>query len=118
MKLDSLLTDDAILTEIGSRVARARLDQNSTQVELANEAGIARETLQRLENGESTKLVALIRALRALGLVEQLDGLLPLSDLSPLQLAAQRQVHRRQRASSARSAATDAPAAWTWNVEP
>ena len=41
MRIDSQLTDSAILNELGTRLSRRRLDRNLSQVQLANEAGVA-----------------------------------------------------------------------------
>ena len=67
------LTDEAALAELGHRLARYRLDRNLTQQALAKEAGIHKNTLVRLEGGGSTQSKSLIRVLRALGLLENLD---------------------------------------------
>jgi transcriptional regulator with XRE-family HTH domain len=46
-------TNEAILRELGSRLRRTRLDRNLNQAKLADEAGIGRATLQRIEEGRS-----------------------------------------------------------------
>ena len=51
MKITPLLTDAAVLAEIGSRVERVRLERNVAQAELAREAGISRRTLVRARAG-------------------------------------------------------------------
>ena len=63
MKIDAYLTDEAVLSELGSRLGRARLERNLTQRELAEEAGVERKAVQRLEAGESVKLSTFIRVL-------------------------------------------------------
>jgi len=112
--------DSALLARLGQRLARERVRQNLTQATLASEAGVSRATLQRLESGDSTQLVNLIRILRALGLLENLDALVPAPATSPLENAA-REGRRRQRASPAPSdAAADATAGgkpWTWGED-
>ena len=40
MKITEFLTDEAILAEIGPRIARRRLDLSLTQAALAREAGV------------------------------------------------------------------------------
>jgi putative transcriptional regulator len=95
------MSDKAILAELGQRVHRERLNRNTTQVELSRRAGVARAVVQHLENGHGCSLEGLIRILRALGLLDQLDAFLPDPGLSPVQLA---KFHskRRQRASGRR----------------
>ena len=95
------MTDQAILTDLGARVQRERLNRNTTQAELADRAGISRTVIQNLEQGRGCTLAGLIRILRALDLLAQFDAFLPDPGPSPLQLA--RLAGRtRQRASRAR----------------
>ena len=89
-------SDDLIITELGARVQRQRLNQDITQAELAKRAGISRTAIQRIEQGEEGTLKVLLRALRALGLLEQLDGFIPDPGYSPIQIARlQGRVRRR-----------------------
>lgn len=92
------MSDKAILILLGERVSRQRLNQDITQGELALRAGIARIVVGRLENGLGCKLENLIRILRALGMVDQLENFLPEPGLSPIQLA-KLKGNERQRAS-------------------
>lgn len=84
MHLNDLLTDDAVLAELGERLARQRLARNLTQPQLAETAGIGRATLQRLERGESVQMISVIRVLRALDLLPALDAAIPETVVSPL----------------------------------
>ena len=77
MQLSDLLTDEAVLAELGERIARHRLDRQLTQTALAKEAGISKRTLERMEAGASVQLVNLIRVCRALGLLARLAQALP-----------------------------------------
>jgi len=115
MDITNLLSDEAILTEIGQRVARRRLDMQLTQAEVAEQAGVAKRTLERLEAGQSAQMSSLIRILRVLAALEELDRLLPESGPRPMDLL-QRQGKVRQRASKRRPAA-DVDEPWTWDDE-
>ena len=95
------MNDRSVLALLGARVNRQRLNQNVTQTELAKRAGLARIVIQRLENGLGCKLENLIRILRALGLLEQLETFLPEPGLSPIQLV-KLKGRERQRASGMR----------------
>ena len=114
MRLTKQLTDEAILRELGSRLAAARLARNLTQAALAEEAGVSKRTVERLESGEvAARLSGLVRVCRALGLVDGLDALVPLAAASPveqLKLAGR----QRKRASGHRQPAARAPRKWTW----
>lgn len=71
--IESLLSDEAILQEVGCRLLRRRLDLEQTQEELAKEAGVSKRTVERLEAGESTQMTSFLRILRALDLLTGLD---------------------------------------------
>jgi transcriptional regulator with XRE-family HTH domain len=118
MKVTAELTDTAILQEIGARLARRRIDAGSTQAQLAEEAGVSKRTVERLEAGHGTDSVMLLRVLRSLKLLEGLDQLLPDRPQSPLALLGRRGRARKRVGRSRRQsadAATSAPAApWKW----
>jgi transcriptional regulator with XRE-family HTH domain len=97
------MSDQAILEDIGRRLKRRRLDRNLTQQEVADRAGLTRTTIGEFERGASSSMLTLIRILRVLGALEELDNFLPESGPSPLQLA-KRQGRQRQRASRRKSA--------------
>mgnify|MGYP001551954157 FL=1 len=113
MSIETDMSDTAALEALGQRIARYRLNRNMTQAVLAHEAGISLPTVQRLEGGHSTQATNLIRVLRALQLLDNLDGLVPEPAISPLQQA-RMQGKTRQRASSPRSRKPATP--WTWDT--
>ena len=113
MNIENGISDTAALEVLGQRIARYRLNRNMTQAALAREAGISLPTVQRLEGGHSTQATNLIRVLRALHLLDNLDSLVPEPAISPLQQA-KMQGKTRQRASSPRSRQPAAP--WTWDT--
>ena len=114
MKIKNSLSDAAVLEELGLRIARYRLNRNMTQGALATESGVSTPTVQRLENGQSTQASNLVRILRTLHLLENLDAMVPEPAISPLQQA-RMQGKTRQRASSPRKQqpGTD----WTWETD-
>ncbi len=81
------MSDAAVLREIGGRIKQERLNQNRTQTEIASTARIGLNVVKRLENGAGCTLGSLIRVLRALSKIEQLDNFLPEPGVSPLELA-------------------------------
>jgi transcriptional regulator with XRE-family HTH domain len=110
------LTDEAFLKSFGERLAIARLDHEWSQEKLARQAGVTKRRVERLEAGEVTaNLAGFVRILRALGLLERLDLLLPDATPGPMeQLRAQGK--RRRRASAKKN--TDAkPSDWKWGDE-
>jgi transcriptional regulator with XRE-family HTH domain len=111
------LSDDAILRELGHRLARHRIAHELTQAALASQAGIAKRTVERIEAGESSQVVSLIRVLRVLGLLEGLGQLVPDQDQRPMALLKARGKERR-RASPRPRGATPTARPWTWGDEP
>ncbi|MDR1076270.1 MAG: helix-turn-helix domain-containing protein [Xanthomonadaceae bacterium] len=112
MKIMNAHSDEAILRELGTRLAATRLAQNLTQAQLAEQAGVSKRTVERLESGEvALQLTGLIRVCRALGLLNRLDLLVPEPVSSPL-AQLKRKGRTRQRASGQHVAETRAP--WQW----
>jgi transcriptional regulator with XRE-family HTH domain len=118
MKITTELTDIAALHEIGERLARRRIDAGWTQAQLAEEAGISKRTVERIEAGHSTDFVMLLRVLRVLKLLEVLDQLVPDLPQSPLTLLKGRGRLRKRVGHSRRTpgstAAPKQPAPWKW----
>jgi transcriptional regulator with XRE-family HTH domain len=104
-------SDAEALETLGRRLARRRLNENLTQAALAEQAGVSTPTVQRIEHGHSSQSSNLIRILRALGLLANLDALVPDVAASPMQQIKMRGRPRR-RASSSDS--TDEAAPWSW----
>lgn len=106
------LTDAAILAALGRRLERHRIAADLTQAALAERAGIAKRTLERIEAGQGSELASLLRVLRALNLLGGVDALIPDLPASPLEeLKRKGRVRRRVRP----RASNPAPArAWEW----
>ena len=85
--MDRESSDSNLLRALGQRIERIRLNRNITQQRLAEEAGISHPTLVRMERGDSVQLTTLIRVLRALNLLENLDLLVPEPPPSPIEQA-------------------------------
>jgi len=116
MKITKQATDDAVLAELGGRLARIRLGRNLTQAQLANEAGVAKRTVERLEAGAvATQLSGFIRVCRVLDLLERFDTLVPEPVPSPV-AQLKLQGRQRRRASKAKPAKTTGKK-WQWGDE-
>jgi transcriptional regulator with XRE-family HTH domain len=123
MKITSELTDMAVLQEIADRLERRRIDAGLTQAQLADEPGISKRTVERLEAGHSADFVMLLRVLRVLKLFETLDQLVPDLPQSPLVLLkargrARKRVGQPRRlpdgAAAPKSGVPKPAAAWKW----
>jgi transcriptional regulator with XRE-family HTH domain len=81
------LSNRAVLKAIGESLRQSRLQLNQTQTEVADKAGLDRNTLSQLEQGKGATLATLIQVLRALQRLEALEPFNSQPALSPLQLA-------------------------------
>lgn len=130
MSITDLGTDAAVLSELGRRLARHRLERNWTQADLATLAGVGQATVQRAERGDSIQLTSLVKLLRALDLLRDLDLAIPATIALPIaQLERERRKGRRRarasrRGDKRRGAGGLAPSAgpaeeqpWRWGDE-
>ena len=115
MNISKHMTDDAILAEIGNRIARYRIDQQVTQADLAEQAGVSKRTVERVEAGASVQFSTIIRILRVLDLLQGLDRMIYEPPPRPLDLL-KNKGKVRQRASS-RQRSDKTPAKWSWGDE-
>ncbi len=115
MNIEATTTDKAILEIIGRRIAENRLARNVNQNDIAGQAGVSKSTVVRLEDGRSTQLVNLIRILRALDFLTNLEALIPQVPVNPVDLI-KLQGKKRRRASRKKSAKTT-PQKWSWGDE-
>ncbi len=86
MNIQSTSSDTAVLKELGQRIAAARINHQYSQAALAEQAGIGKRTLERMEAGNSAQLLSLIRVMRVLELLPVLDQLFPPDEPSPMAL--------------------------------
>ena len=117
MKINNELSDEAILAELGGRLAQRRIARSLSQAALAVEAGVAKRTVERVEAGESVQLVTLVRLCRVLDLMDGLDQWLPETGPSPMALLKEKQTGEgRQRARGQRTAPVmkSGEKPWTW----
>lgn len=80
------LSDTAILKKLGTRIKAYRVSKEMKQQELATESGVGVSTIAKIENGQPVTFSLLISVLRTLGLLENLDLLIPEQKPSPLEL--------------------------------
>lgn len=116
MKINNLLTDDVILSEIGERISQRRLDMQLTQAEVAEQAGVAKRTLERIESGASAQMLSLIRIFRVLDVLPGLDRILPEVGQRPMDLLKGKKGKKRQRASKSHKSGTSGKP-WSWGDE-
>lgn len=111
MNINDELTDGAVLTELGSRLAQHRIALGLTQAEAAREAGVAKRTLERLEAGQPVQTPTLVRVLRQLRLLGLLDTLLPSTAPGPVEMLRGRETPRKR---APRTRARPGAKPWRW----
>lgn len=118
MRLDELLTDRAVLGELGRRLAKHRLARNWTQSEMAARAGVGQATVQRAERGQSVQMTSIIKLLRTLELLDNLDTAVPESIRLPIAELERERSKPRQRARRRADTPHEPPEKpWTWGDE-
>jgi transcriptional regulator with XRE-family HTH domain len=103
MKFTDLLSDDAVIFELGTRLAGLRVASELTQAQLAEEASVSKSTVERLEDGKSVQLTNVIRCLRVLGKLEDLERFIPEPGPNPIDLLKRRGTRRSRVRSSSKS---------------
>lgn len=99
---------------IGERLKAWRLFQNRTRSDVADAAGIAVSSLQRLEDGENTSMDTFLRVCGELGMDLRLSDWLPDASVRPVDRV-QLKGMQRQRASGQRvQGAPGSASRWSW----
>ncbi len=95
--MDFLFAGDRdILKELGSRVRRARLEMNISQLKFALQAGVAIGVVQNFEAGKACSLKSFIRMLRVTHNLANLALLVPEPLPSPIEVAKMSGKQRRR----------------------
>lgn len=77
-----------LIGRMGSNLKRYRIKANLTQGELAVNSGVGIGTIKNFESGKTHNITLdnLMRLMRAIGVLEQLEGVLPEPPISPYEL--------------------------------
>lgn len=119
MKDRRYISESVELQELGSRLAAQRLTLNLTQAQLAEQAGVSKRTLERLESGAvSTQLSAFLRVCRVLGLHDRLELLVPEPESSPIAQLKLKGRTRKRASGSAETAGVHESKSKRWVWEP
>jgi transcriptional regulator with XRE-family HTH domain len=116
MKIAREATDEFVLRQLGGRLAELRLERDLSQAQVANQAGVSKRTVERLESGSvGTQLSGFIRVCRALDLLGGFELLVPEPVASPI---AQLKLRGRKRKRASGKPLTKASAkGWQWGDE-
>lgn len=93
----SELSDNAVIEQIGRFVQQSRLQQNRSQQQVADAAGVNRSTLSQIENGKGGTLISLIQILRVLNQLSFVRVFQVEEKVSPMYLA-KMELKKRKRA--------------------
>lgn len=115
MKINNRISDDAVLEELGKRIRERRGNEQLSQARLAENAGVGRSTVERLEKGKSVELVKLIRILRVLNMLEVLENALPEIGPRPMDLVNQNEKFRKRAAKT--NIVNKVDKTWQWGDE-
>ncbi len=114
MKIVSLMTDDAVLAELGGRLTQRRIESGLSQAELAHRAGVSKRTVERVEAGATAQTATLVRMLRALELLDRLEALVPEAGPRPMDLL---KLKGEERKRAPRKKADASGRGWQWGDE-
>ena len=78
------MSGSGAMKTIGERMKEIRLRKNITQEEIAWRAGISKLSVVNAEAGKNISLATLIAILRQLGMIENLEQLIPEPTISPI----------------------------------
>jgi putative transcriptional regulator len=87
MRIDRTTRTDQVLAELASRLTEYRLNRNESLETVALNAGISPRAVRTAMTTGRMTLTTLIRLLRAMGRLENLDSMLPAVGPNPLELA-------------------------------
>jgi transcriptional regulator with XRE-family HTH domain len=91
------MSDHAIVAELCQTLKKVRLQQNITQEQLAEKAGLSRSAISKIELGKvSVSLLTVVQVLRTLQHFHLLDSWKAASAISPLAVAKLKAKDRRR----------------------
>lgn len=115
MVITPFSSNEQVIKELGMRIRRVRIDTPLTQEQLAMRAGVSLSVVTRLERGGDVRMSGVVCVLRALGLLGNLDSLVPKAATRPSDIV--ELGHERQRASSSTRKPVETPRTWKWGDE-
>jgi len=107
----SVATSRQIEAALCKRLQGIRLSRNTTQEQLAEEAGVSPRTIRRLEKGQGVSMDTFIRVTTAMGIQHNLEALLPDPSVRPVERAGMGSGERRRARPTPTS---DEHRAWSW----
>ena len=98
MRIENHISEVHVLKELGDRISDYRIHMPMTQTELSQKTGLSVHTIVNIESGKSVQFINLIKILEALGLLHNLDVLVPAVEQRPSEMFTKGK--KRERATS------------------
>jgi len=93
----TLMTDNEILLLIASRAKEVRIENDFRQSDLSEKSGVPLSSIRVFERSGVISFIYLVKILRALSLIEELDGLFQTTEIVDLKEALKEVVKPRKR---------------------
>lgn len=108
------MSDQEIATELVAYLRQIRLQQNLTQEELAEKAGLSRSAISEMENGRAaTSLLTFVQLLKALQQLHLLENWHIADPINPMQMTKLTGMKRLRAAKTTRKP-TKEESEWEW----
>ena len=88
MKITFYASTNEVLSELGRRIKAARIALPATQKEMAEMTNLSQKTISNLETGKDVSFSTVVEVLRALGLLQSLELMIPEQGPRPSEIAA------------------------------
>lgn len=112
MKITGNENEQAIMKELGARIKQVRISLNITQNGLADKCGVSSSTVVRIENGDDSIFSNYIKILSGLGLLQNIDILIPEVQPNFKDIFENKPVRRR-----AKSEKNNSKSNWVWDED-
>ncbi|MBQ9021408.1 MAG: helix-turn-helix domain-containing protein [Eggerthellaceae bacterium] len=114
MQITLLDSNEHVLAELGRRIKSNRINASLTQEDLARRSGVSLSTVASIERGGDAHLGSYLSLLRALGMLTNVEALVPDRALRPSELA--QLGHERKRVRPRKNEASKLEG-WKWGDE-
>ncbi len=112
MKITGNESEQVVLKELGMRIKQYRISLNITQMDLADKCRTSVSTVVRIENGVDSKFSSYMKILNALGLMQNLDILIPEVQPDFKALFEKKPARQRAKSNNAKS-----KSGWVWEED-
>ncbi len=111
MRINPASSDPEVLLETGERLKRLRIALMMTQAELADATGVSLRTIKNVEAGRDVAFSTIVRIMRVLKVLQNLDSAIPEQSISPNTIISMGKQRERVRK------ATKDTDTWRWGDE-